>query len=184
METCCVRCLKPFDSGGGGRPRKYCSAACKQAAYRARHGLGVFPAEMRFRNQWVRRSGKKPLQVSGVNASSTDPGTWASFAAVCASRVGDGLGVMLGNGLGCLDLDHCIRGGVVAPWALAAIEKAENVVFVEVSLSGDGLHVFRLCEEAPGRRFPQPGGGAIEVYSRARFIACTGNVWRGWQCGA
>lgn len=185
MEVRCIRCFKPFEFSGRGRPQKYCSAACKQAAYRERNGLTGFPAEMRFRNQWVRRRGKVPLQVSGGNASSTNPGTWSSFDEVSASRVGDGLGIMLGNGLGCLDLDHCIdAGGVVAPWALAVIAKTENIVFIEVSLSGDGLHVFRLCPEASGRRFPQVGGGAIEVYSRARFIACTGNVWRGWHRGS
>lgn len=40
-------------------------------------------------------------------------------------------------------------------------------------MSRRGLRVFGLLEEAPGRRLD-----GIEIYSRARFIALTGNVFR------
>ena len=50
--------------------------------------------------------------------------------------------------------------------------------YVEVSVSGRGLHVFGGLSEGPGRR-----GAGVEVYSRARFIRVTGNVFRG-MCGA
>lgn len=179
MKKVCARCFKPVESTGRGRPQKYCSAACKQAAYRARNGLGVFPPEMRFRNQWTRRVGKRPIQVDGTPASSTNPATWASFDTVSASRTGDGLGIMLGNGLGCIDLDHCLRAGELTDWAAAVLVGCENKVFVEVSLSGCGLHIFHLCPEGRGHREARPDGGAVEMYSRARFIACTGQEWRG-----
>ena len=32
----CARCGKPLMTGGPGRPRRFCTDACKQAAYRAR----------------------------------------------------------------------------------------------------------------------------------------------------
>ena len=41
-------------------------------------------------------------------------------------------------------------------------------------MSGDGLHLFVDAPEAPGTK--QPG---VEFYSRARFIAVTGNRWGG-----
>lgn len=33
----CAHCAKPVRAVAGGRPRRFCSSACKQAAYRARH---------------------------------------------------------------------------------------------------------------------------------------------------
>lgn len=83
---------------------------------------------------------------------------------------------MLGGGLACLDLDHCLTDGALAPWAVEAIGQlpADSIIYSERSMSGDGLHVFFRGAEAPGRR-RVVDGGAVEVYSRARFIATTGD---------
>jgi hypothetical protein len=35
----CAQCRMPMPAQARGRPRKYCSAACRQQAYEARHGL-------------------------------------------------------------------------------------------------------------------------------------------------
>ena len=43
--------------------------------------------------------------------------------------------------------------------------------FIEVSQSGNGLHIFGLLPESPGRN----KGNGVEVYSVGRFIAMTGN---------
>ncbi len=86
---------------------------------------------------------------------------------------------MLGGGLACHDLDHALDGGVLKPWArevLAGIR--ERVLFTEVSVSGEGLHVFVEAPEGPGRR-RVVGDGGHEFYSRARFIRVTGNRWDG-----
>lgn len=56
---------------------------------------------------------KRPLIVRGGAASSTDAGTWASFDEAAASPAGISVGFVLGNGVGCIDLGHCIVGGVV-----------------------------------------------------------------------
>lgn len=117
--------------------------------------------------RWVRADGKRPIQVDGSPASSTDSDTWARFCDV-QSGAGDGFGVMLGGGLGCVDLDHCLEDGVLAPWAAEVLD-AESSLFVEVSLSGNGLHVFVECPEGSGSR-----RGGVERYSRGRFIRCTG----------
>ncbi|GAA2778023.1 helix-turn-helix domain-containing protein [Crossiella cryophila] len=39
-EMRCVSCARVVGEGGRGRPRRYCSAACRQRAYRARRGVG------------------------------------------------------------------------------------------------------------------------------------------------
>lgn len=102
--------------------------------------------------------------VDGRPASSTDPSTWTSYAAVK-----DGPhGFMLGGGIGCWDLDGCLVDGVLSDEARGILEAADPI-WVEVSMSGKGLHVFVRAEEAPGFR-----RGGVEFYSRSRFIAVTG----------
>lgn len=86
-----------------------------------------------------------------------------------AASVGTGFGIMLGDGLGCWDLDHCITDGSLAPWA-AEILASASPVWVERSLSGDGLHIFVMADEAVGSR-----RDGVEFYSWARFIAVTGD---------
>lgn len=119
---------------------------------------------MREGRRWVRADGKRPIQVDGSPASSTDSDTWARFCDV-QSGAGDGFGVMLGGGLGCVDLDHCLEGGSLASWARDVLAGIEAPLYVERSVSGTGLHVFVECPEGPGSRRE-----GVERYSRARFI--------------
>lgn len=119
-------------------------------------------------HRWVRCVGKRPVTVTGAPASSTDPSTWDAFGAVQRGP-GDGYGVMLGDGLACWDLDHCIIGGALEPWAADILSGIEDPLWVEVSVSGTGLHVFVEAPEAPGSR-----SGKVEFYSRGRFIRVTG----------
>lgn len=116
---------------------------------------------------------KRPIRVdSGRFASSTDSETWSSHAAASKSRRGVGLGFALGGGIGCIDLDHCIVGGVVAGWAREVLHYCPPT-YVEVSMSGTGLHVFGLLPEGPGTMLRD--GRSIEVYSVGRYIAMTGD---------
>jgi primase-polymerase (primpol)-like protein len=80
---------------------------------------------------------------------------------------------MLGGGLGCWDLDHCLVDGRLAPWAAEVLAGIDDPIWVERSMGGDGLHVFVRAAEAPGFR-----RGRVEFYSRARFIAVTGDRFR------
>ena len=74
---------------------------------------------------------------------------------------------MLGGGLGCYDLDH-----VSDDEARELIERiSEPIVYVERSLSGEGVHVFVMAVESPGTKKWQ---GRHERYTRARFIRITG----------
>lgn len=142
---------------------RFCSGSHRVAAYRARAAL---PKPMTSRAAWVRADGKRPIRVDGSPASSTGRSSWSSFAEVKRSKAGDGFGVMLGDGLGCYDLDHVSDADARA--FIASIP--EPVVFVERSMSGLGVHVFVEAPEGPGTR-----RGGVERYTRARFIRVTGD---------
>lgn len=132
---------------------------------------------MRERARWVRHDARKrPLTATGRAASVTDPSTWCTYADARASAVGTGVGFILGDGLGCIDLDDAItEDGTVKPWAQGVLDAygAESIL-TEVSMSGRGLHLFLPMPEGPGRRI-RDGGVKIEAYSRARYIAVTGD---------
>ena len=90
---------------------------------------------------------------------------------MCSSDLaGDGFGVVLdGSGLGCYDFDNCFDDGVLKPAIrdfIAGI--AYPIVYVERSMSGNGLHVFVEAEKQRG--FRRDG---VEFYSWGRFIRMT-----------
>lgn len=120
--------------------------------------------------------------MHGDVASSTDSSTWSRYADAAQSTAGAGLGFVLdGDGLVCLDLDHCLDAdGTVAGWARNVLDAVDGSTWVEVSAGGDGLHVWghgRLPGDA-GRRL-QLGDGTVEVYATGRYIAVTGRTFGG-----
>lgn len=122
---------------------------------------------MRFRLK--PRAGKMtkvPAQANGRNGSSTDPSTWTTYSEASTSTVGAGLGFALGDGIGCLDLDGCVSpDGTVSELAQRVLALNPDA-WVELSVSGTGLHVWGLMDERPGRVLP-----GLEIYSQGRFIA-------------
>ncbi|MFR9767067.1 bifunctional DNA primase/polymerase [Nocardia sp. SC052] len=157
-----------------GRTPRFCSNACRQAAYRDRQ---VLPAELRTRDRWVMwkqayRGGlptKVPIQPTGKAASSTDAETWSPWSRVKpAARKG----FVLGAGIGCLDLDHCLVDGVPTPAAARFLAKLPPT-YVEVSPSGTGLHVWGRLPEGRGRRYVTDDGLKVERYSVGRYITVT-----------
>lgn len=164
----CSECDREIKDRGGRRRAVVCSDRCrkrKQRRLAAERAANPIPAEMRDRATWVRADDKRPIQPDGTAASSTNPTTWHSFDD-CQQGAGNGMGIMLGNGLGCYDLDHVSDADARA--FIATIDKP--VVFCERSVSGRGVHVFVRCEEQRGRR-----RNNVEFYSRGRFIRVTGN---------
>ncbi|WP_327322263.1 hypothetical protein [Streptomyces sp. NBC_01210] len=115
-------------------------------------------------------------------ASSTNARTWSSYKTATESVAGVGLGFVLSDvdDVVCIDLDHCLNPltGRLAPWAAAIIRDA-GATYVEVSPSGDGLHVFGFANVRQGRRIRREGGYAVEVYGSGRYIAMTGQRFRG-----
>ncbi len=153
-----------------------CSTRCRVALHRAAKN-NPLPIELTTRDRWIRRSSTKvPLTVAGMAASSTDPRTWSSYKDATASSAGVGLGFVLSDvdDIVCLDLDHCLNPltGRLAPWASAIIRDA-GTTYVEVSPSGDGLHIFGYATVRQGRRIRRSDGTAVEIYGQGRYIAMT-----------
>lgn len=153
----------------------FCSGRCRVANHRA----GRCPRGLVDADRWVRWSRSKvPLTVDGRPASSTDPSTWTSWRQVRRSDVGVGAGFVLnGDGIVCVDIDHCLDGSQVLPWARDLVASLPET-FVEVSPSGDGLHVWGRADVTSGRRVPVPGG-TVEIYGTGRYITVTGRPWEG-----
>ena len=154
-----------------------CSTRCRVAAHRAAKKR-VIPLELTTRDRWVRRAGdKRPLTTTGRAASSTDPRTWSTYGNAADSVAGVGLGFVLSDvdDVVCIDLDHCLNPltGRLAPWA-AAIVRDAGATYVEVSPSGDGLHIWGRADVRQGRRIRRPDGTAVEIYGTGRYIAMTG----------
>ena len=177
MNRSCLECHVRLPLTLASRA-KFCSAACRQKAYRQRSRRGL-PAEMTRRPRWVRHDASKmPMTLFGGPASVVDPRTWTTYEKAAASTVGTGLGIVLGDGLGCVDLDECFIGGRLAPWAREVVDEwRDRAVFMEVSMSGRGLHLYAPMAEAKGSRI-RDGERKIEIYSRERYMAVTGKRWQ------
>ena len=92
-----------------------------------------------------------------------------------------GLGFELeGSGITCIDIDNCAdeikdyqngrRGGLIANLMFDIGDSS----YVEISQSGNGLHIFTKGRKPTGARSK---GGGLEIYDNRRFIAMTGNVF-------
>jgi len=155
---------------------RFCSSKCRVYTHRAAK-TNPIPAAMISRNRWIRRTANKvPLTVDGTAASSTDPTTWASYNRATESTVGAGLGFVLGDGIGCIDLDHCLDNRKANPAAAAFIARYPNN-YIEVSPSGDGLHIWGTATEQAGTK-RTVDGLSIETYSTGRYITITGNIYQ------
>ncbi|MGZ3184382.1 MAG: AAA family ATPase [Telluria sp.] len=110
--------------------------------------------------------------------SSAKPEQWFSYeTALAAFRRNPqqfaGIGyVMTGaHGITGVDLDHCVEGGAVAPWALDVVAQLGS--YTEISPSGTGLRVMVLGEVSTDWVNHDVG---IEIYggNEARFLTVTG----------
>ncbi|GLV73459.1 hypothetical protein Shyhy02_14610 [Streptomyces hygroscopicus subsp. hygroscopicus] len=178
MTRTCEQCGGPLAIMARSHA-KTCSPRCRKALSRAKTTL---PVELTTRDRWVRRAAdKRPLTVAGMAASSTDPRTWSTHKDAATSTAGVGLGFVLSDedDIVCLDLDHCINPltGRLAPWA-AAILRDAGTCYVEVSPSGDGLHIWGRADVRQGRKIRRPDGTAVEIYGTGRYIAMTGQRFR------
>lgn len=160
---------------------RYCSGACSVAAHREskKAAVPIFSAVMMSSARWVRHDARKaPVRAdNGRYASSTNLATWPTYEAAVGSVHGVGLGWVLGEGVGCLDLDYYIGlSGALAPWAQELVDahRAEALL-IEVSQSGRGLHIFLPMEPGRGTK-ERAGGRRVETYppDSGRYIAATG----------
>lgn len=146
------------------------------------------PEELSACAQWVTWQyevrGDKRTKVpknprSNRNASTTDPGTWSTFAdalvAVDWFRH-DGIGFVLSkyDPYFFVDLDGAVDLDVLAPWAAEIVDELPECYW-EFSPSGRGLHAIGRGTLPPGRRKK----ASIEIYDSERFCTITGRVHDG-----
>jgi primase-polymerase (primpol)-like protein len=184
---------------------KYCDGACRVAALRDRRKnktkapaekpvlaardipdalpelrdvTAEYPVRLQRLARWVRRSAKKvPLTVAGAPASSTDPSTWTTFQDAADASSGTGLGFVLdGDGIGCIDLDHCLVDGELTPAAERVLSSLPPT-YIEVSMSGDGLHIFGTGVYVSSRKLKRPDLQG-EVIGARKYVAVTGQRFR------
>ena len=154
---------------------------------------GRLPQELRQRRQWLlagpndKGERKVPLSLDAqwrpVAGSSTDAGTWLDFdtAVAAATHYGHGIGYVLHDAdpFTCVDFD--VKSQHNAPdrpdlWTSAAhLAVMQGMVadldsYTEWSQSAQGVHVWTLGK-FKGDGIKRKG---VEVYCRARFMACTG----------
>jgi len=128
--------------------------------------------------KYENRSEGKPTKVpydpkTGQLASVTNPDTWGTFEqALIAAPYCSGIGFVLTEeaGFSCIDLDYTTDTELAH--TQAKIETAFQS-YSEISPSGKGLHIWVKGIIPSGRR-----RGPIEVYSSARYMTMTGNVYR------
>jgi predicted DNA-binding transcriptional regulator AlpA len=171
----------PQPVGLNGRTRLW-SEAKIQSWLTHRDELKIF-IELRDENRWVRwkmmktagseRMRKVPMTIAGRNASSTDSNTWASHDDVIASTIGDGIGFVLnGDGVMCIDLDHCVEADKPNQLALDFIATLPRT-YIEFSPSGDGLHIWGFGSVDKGSR-RTIDGLSVEIYATGRYMTVTG----------
>ncbi|WP_303288235.1 phage/plasmid primase, P4 family [Marinobacter sp. SS8-8] len=120
---------------------------------------------------------KKPVSPhTGHICDHTDPANWGTFeeAAACteAGRA-DGVGFEFtqNDDLWFLDIDDALHGGQWSPLACDLLARLAGAA-VEVSASGNGLHVFGSGPVPPhGCKNVAHG---LELYTGGRFVALTG----------
>jgi putative DNA primase/helicase len=122
-------------------------------------------------------------RLTDNRASSTRPETWSDFTTAAdayEARQANGAGgimVALGEGLAGVDLDDAIDPATGLPTleAQRIIDRLQS--YTELSVSGTGVRIFVLADEAPGKKF-----GQVEIYSKARFLTVTGRHIPGTPC--
>ena len=166
----CTVCGIPVIAGSRGRKPKFCGTACRVRFHRG-HDV---PVELRKLPRWIRHRNKVPITTRNTAASSTNPATWTDYEDALANNQGDGLGFVLnGDGIICIDLDHCYDGRP-SPEAQALIDSLAKT-YIEVSPSGHGLHIWGYANLEKGKRFDR-NGLSVEVYPNGRYITVTGKA--------
>lgn len=124
---------------------------------------------------------------TGRKASSTDSATWTTLREAQAKRERagyHGVGIVLGDGFGGVDLDACRdpETGTILPWATKVIGDFRS--YTEISPSGTGVKILAFGAPAalPAHTIPMDTPAingkraAIETYVGDRFFTVTGRI--------
>lgn len=175
------------------------------------HSIAI--ADWHRQVRWLPHRDKKPYSAkTGRAASWSDPAAW-SDRATAASVGGKSVGVVVGDGLVCVDLDNCLWVDSSGAKPIVSVKPAfkplfdlacKKRVYVEISQSGRGLHIFLMSNWSGSvkAKFPQRleaiengrpiddarSGGGVEIYGgrhgdgrATRFIAVTSKTG---SCGS
>ena len=143
------------------------------------NGIGAQLAE---HNQWVlwreeERNGnptKMPYQPNGKKAKTTEPSHWVSAAEIWSvynnrdDFSGVGFVFTEDDPFVGIDLDHCMKGDDLKPWAQEIVDRLDS--YTEKSPSGDGVHIIVEGELPPGGN----RNGNVEMYDAKRYFTVTG----------
>lgn len=152
--------------------------------------LEVVPEVLKSLPQWVcwkwgvwnGKRTKVPYQPkNGSKASTNDPITWDTLEAALAAYARGGFAgigfVFANNNLIGIDLDHCIKDGVLHPDAERIVKTCNS--YTEYSVSGDGLHIILVGTKNTTEcvRSEMPWGGECAVWEVDRFFVMTGRPY-------
>lgn len=153
----------------------------------------TIPNEMKEVNRWCiyvlgdgqgHKRDKIPYSpITRHKISTTKPEEWASYETALKAynsswnKPNIGLGFLLGDGWGCLDVDNIAPNGL-NPQDIdnPAVYKALDLTgwgYSEISQSKTGIHCFFKLEEEPPKHHSK--NKEAEIYTGGRFIAMTGN---------
>ena len=133
------------------------------------------PDELKALPMWaIAGPEKAPWQINGQRANVIDPSTWTDFYTACktAEIWGAQIGFILSESdpFTCIDLDvkdTTTEEEIARYWKI--IQSFDS--YAERSKSGKGVHIWVKGDIGHGCR-----RDGVEVYSRQRFIICTGDV--------
>lgn len=131
---------------------------------------------------------------SYTTAKTNNPETWGTFSqakrwesGLQASHKGVGFVLGLEQPFMCIDFDHCINkadktftdneAGKTARRALDIIKKNGEETYIEVSPSGEGLHIWGRAT-LPAEKEKGVRGKYIEMYRAGRYMTITGRPFR------
>lgn len=154
--------------------------------------MNALPLQLQARAQWVafrlepdpaRPDKPRKVPYVGRERRYSEDAQLLSYRDACELAQTDGF-----KGVGfrftaadpfcCVDLDNCREPetGVISPDARAVLDRFPPNAYVEVSISGKGLHVLAIGKPvARGKS----ADGKLEMYDRGQYVALTGSVLEG-----
>ena len=135
----------------------------------------------KYENRGGRKT-KVPKTVRGFNASTTNLKDFCPFGEIIVKADDyDGIGIVIAEDIVAIDIDHCIKDGVVSEMAKNIISKVDS--YTEISPSGKGIriigttHGFNYARE---KYYVKNSDLGLEVYAAmegGRFVTITGNAY-------
>jgi predicted P-loop ATPase len=127
---------------------------------------------------------KVPYQPNGLKADSTKKITWSTYEEVKqVAHAFSGIGIVFDGSMLGVDLDHVLNGGIIEDEASEKFVEASNTL-VEISPSGDGLHVFFQLSEPlslTAHTYKPNERVKYECYTEKRYFTVTENIYKKYE---